>query len=77
MTLLEMITKWERVKDSLKGKPGVSVVNEVFEDLRSTIHQPSWTSTRHRILSMIDKAISNDDPDGAYTWAQTLTILPE
>lgn len=77
MTLLEMITKWERVKDSLKGKPGVSVVNEVLEDLRSTITQPSWVDIRRKILTMVDKAISHDDPDGALTWTNVLSMLPK
>lgn len=88
MTLLEMIRRYERVKKDIVEPRGpithvfleddsLAIVNRILKDLHSVEEQqPSWVTVRVKILSMIDKAIANDDPDGAHVWAQTLQILP-
>jgi len=85
MTLLEMIKKWEGVKDNLEKQrlPGtriegdIDVADDILKDLKSIRdQQPSWVTIRVKVLTQINKAINNDDPDGAYTWTQVLSMLP-
>ena len=85
MTLLEMIKKYEDAKAILeKQRPELPILasigdaEEVLEDLKSIRdQQPSWVTIRVKVLARIDKALDNDDPDGAQTWAHVLQILPK
>ena len=84
MTLLEMIKKYEKMRAKIVAESGsrpsgeIVMVTHVLEDLKSVRDQyPTWVTIRVRIFKQIDKAITNDDPDGALTWAHALKLLPE
>ena len=93
MTLLGMIKKYEDAKERLEAMQrkispttenlrsivnDVAVADAILEDLKSIRdQQPSWVTIRVKVLNMIDKAITNDDPDGAQTWAHVLEMLPQ
>lgn len=89
MTLLEMIKKYEGVKEDLvlSRKPilssgamaadSIEIVDHILKDLNSVAKHTTVDTLYAKILRQIDKAITNDDPDGARTWAHTLAILPE
>ena len=86
MTLLEMIKKYEKVKDGLEQQVSeyppnhlsvqIETMDCILEDMKSVRDQhPSWATLRVNILKQIDKAINNNDPDGALTWASALQTL--
>ena len=83
MTLSEMIKKYERVKAEIEAESGsrptgkIVIINAIIKDLHSVKAYPSVTVLRDKILKQIDKTILNDDPDGALTWANVLSMLPK
>ncbi len=84
MILSEMIKKYEKMKVEVIAESGsrpsgeIVMVTHVLEDLKSVQDQyPTWVTIRAKIFKQIDKAIVNDDPDGALTWAHALKLLPE
>ena len=83
MTLLEMIKKYEEIQKKLVAESGsrptgeLAWTNAVLKDLHGMEAHPSVTNIHDKILKQIDKAITNDDPDGALTWARTFQTLPK
>lgn len=83
MTLSEMIKKYEKDRADLIAESGsrptgpLAVVDQVLKDLHSVETHPSVSMLCDKILKQIDKTILNNDPDGALTWAQVLSELPE
>ena len=56
----------------------IETVEAILQDLKSIRdQQPSWVTIRVKVLTRIDKALDNDDPDGAQMWAHVLQMLPK
>lgn len=87
MTLLEMIKKYEKVKDGLeqqvlKYPPNhlsaqIETIDLILKDMKSVVECVSVNTLYTKVLKQIDKAIVNDDPDGALTWTNVLSMLPK
>ena len=71
-----MIKKYEKLKKEMKQKYAEEdefIVDCILDDL----HSVEAHTLCNKILKQIDKAIINDDPDGALTWARVIQTLPE
>ena len=82
MTLLEMIKRYEGIQKKMIAESGsrptgdLAAINEVLKDLRSVAGCVSTDTTYTKVRKQLDKAIVNDDPDGALTWTDVLSRLP-
>ena len=83
MTLLEMIKKYEKLREKMfmaQQKEDEEIVKAILEDLESVakcVECISKSTLYAKVLKQIDKAINNDDPDGAHSWMQTLQMLSD
>lgn len=72
MTLLE---KYEDLKKKGVQDPS-KILDIIIGDLHNAEDHPSVATIHDEILKKISEALTENNPDGALTWARTLQTLP-
>lgn len=79
MTLRENIVKAKVRLNEGRFSDCRSILNDILDEMQEeeqTTRDDVRNDIRNKILRQIDKIILNDDPDGALTWAQVLSMFP-